>query len=450
MKHFFRPFTKEVMTVKYNDYNYLNNTISTKGPFMRQKLSNKGFSLIGVLVAAGILGLLMTATLRMIETQNIGMKYTETKSEMLAIANEITTILIDEKACAQTLSPLGDISGNSSLDIPQIVGKLGNARYVTGGVYGNKTARISSIKLKTRFDEIAKNYVAGNLPNPDVSDDATVEVIFTKESSLTNKSNLVRRFPVIIKTNAAGQVTTCYSTLEGAVDTARSRTCEDFGGVLVNISGVDICILQTITYNNTTGLQIGINTTGTFAPRVSIRPNGNLGIGTTAPTKTLEVNGDIKSNQVCIGNNCRTTFADQNCPAGSYVDKINKSGVASCMALPVPPPPPPPPTLPGVSCPNGQVLKGITDAGLPVCTVKVPSCRIVSVSGASPLYYSVATCNANEYLSGGGGKCVDGHIHNSAPKTLSSWEVDCFNGTFSPLTGSDAASTAYAICCLKD
>jgi len=53
---------------------------------------------------------------------------------------------------------------------------------------------------------------------------------------------------------------------------------------------------------------------------------GNVGIGTTNPNQKLNVVGNIKGNQLCIGNDCRTSWSSLSLSFGSWQDKsFNKS-----------------------------------------------------------------------------------------------------------------------------
>lgn len=79
------------------------------------------------------------------------------------------------------------------------------------------------------------------------------------------------------------------------------------------------------------------------------------------------------------------------------------------------------------------------------------SVRIVTNQGTAPFYVSIATCDSDEILIGGGGSCeisvggpFEGVLHSSHPSG-SSWVVDCFDRN----DKKDTPSTAYAICVKK-
>jgi hypothetical protein len=63
------------------------------------------------------------------------------------------------------------------------------------------------------------------------------------------------------------------------------------------------------TANYTPTIVLGQQTGATaYTERLRIDSAGNVGIGTTAPSEKLEVNGNIKGTQLCIGTDCRSAW----------------------------------------------------------------------------------------------------------------------------------------------
>jgi hypothetical protein len=84
-------------------------------------------------------------------------------------------------------------------------------------------------------------------------------------------------------------------------------------------------------------------------------------------TGTLTVNGKTEANAHCIGGNCRTTFADQDCGPDKLIRKINSDGSAGCVSI---------------TCSSGQYFAGFDSSGNSIC---------------SPI--PTTTCSTNQYVS---------------------------------------------------
>lgn len=82
------------------------------------------------------------------------------------------------------------------------------------------------------------------------------------------------------------------------------------------------------------------------------------------------------------------------------------------------------------------------------------SCRDVRNYGSGPNYVSVATCNANEVMVSGGGRCGyrgsglgndgdTGMLHASYPSGVRQWVIDCYRND----DAGDVVSEAIGVCC---
>jgi type II secretory pathway pseudopilin PulG len=83
------------------------------------------------------------------------------------------------------------------------------------------------------------------------------------------------------------------------------------------------------------------------------------------------------------------------------------------------------------------------------------SCRVVVGTGSSPSYVSTAMCNADEFVTGGGGIanqsatpiCTtapgrSGFLHNNTPNG-NGWAIDAYSYNMN----GDVCTRAYAVCC---
>ena len=59
--------------------------------------------------------------------------------------------------------------------------------------------------------------------------------------------------------------------------------------------------------------------------------SGNVGIGTTSPTTTLDVNGQVKGSALCIGSDCRSSYQVEVLYLGEDYGTLNQSDLNTAL-----------------------------------------------------------------------------------------------------------------------
>ena len=110
-------------------------------------VKNTGFSILSVIVAAGLLGGLALMIAQLAKQQHQVQKKAETGTEVVALSRRILHTLYDGNACIQTLGSGTAIRPGTPLSVNAIKNKSGRDLIVTGGTYGNRLLKVSSIKV---------------------------------------------------------------------------------------------------------------------------------------------------------------------------------------------------------------------------------------------------------------------------------------------------------------
>lgn len=202
--------------------------------------NNQGFSLVEVMVAAGMLGLLAMAGVKLMQNQNQAMKTIETKSEYNGIMNDIRTILADSNSCRTTLgglnaktTPVGAIwqitqvvqTGAGPTNIARYTG---NANWQQAPAYGNGKIRIVGIRL----DDSATDVETTSGPGPTVG---TTNLVITFTAGLNTQSKQLETFDKNLKLNVtttAGttNINDCNSTVADNSLNDMTKACASLNG----------------------------------------------------------------------------------------------------------------------------------------------------------------------------------------------------------------------------
>ena len=159
--------------------------------FLRK--NRRGFSIVGVLVAAGMMGGLALFLAQMNRDQHVAQKKAETGVEVVALSQRIVRTLYDGTACLNTLStgvtpPVApNVVANVTIPVSAVQNKSGQNIVEKNKTYGNRLIEIQDMKVKVA------PVVTG--------DQAEAEFVVTlkrKSSAYTGQKTVVREFPLTL------------------------------------------------------------------------------------------------------------------------------------------------------------------------------------------------------------------------------------------------------------
>ncbi|WP_419172566.1 type II secretion system protein [Halobacteriovorax sp.] len=204
-------------------------------------LRNRGFTLVEIMVAAGLIGILALALMRMTSTSMKTMKTASSTSEINQIVGEMRSMLATPTACENSFQGL---NANDSGPISQLRNDTNEDRYILNKKYNGVT--IESIRLSSAASEVSVN--SG-------STGETHLVIQFNKGKNTYSEELVKKIKLWVQVDPSDAIIDCR-TLSDGESTIFSRSATDPNDIYYNA--------------------------------------GNVGIGTNSPVTKLDVNGGIK------------------------------------------------------------------------------------------------------------------------------------------------------------
>lgn len=189
-------------------------------------LGNKGFTLVEILVAAGLIAGLSVAMMNIFKQQSFSQKKTEAGFELSTLQQSINTVLLNRIACKNTLDGIANIRAATN-SITQIKDASDNVAFQTGISYGN-LVEIQSINIKD------PHIPPVDAMNPAINQigDVTMEFNFNKTSKILENSptKTKNEFKITVEVDSSNRVVNCYSAVDQAIDTSKKETCEALGG----------------------------------------------------------------------------------------------------------------------------------------------------------------------------------------------------------------------------
>ncbi len=154
----------------------------------------KGFSIVQVMVAFGLMGGLSLMMMRMMESQNKQQKTMELKSEQLDLANIVRNALKDKESCEATF--IGMSPGDTIKEIRTSNDRSLPAFAETGVKFRNSNVYIKSMYLLTRQEAIDANEAPkGYKINYSTGYGyAVLRVVFTRNIGVVSDANKTHNF----------------------------------------------------------------------------------------------------------------------------------------------------------------------------------------------------------------------------------------------------------------
>lgn len=229
--------------------------------------NQRGFTIVEVMVAAGMLGVVSLGVSHVMTNMGKTMKWTESKNEEMALINRFNYELRDQLVCTMTFvgycednngkigkytsktacddaqtravapvkyewkprnpdRPALDVNGG---DIKSVLGRNKIPLFVKNTPYGNGSGRITLTSMTLMKDE-------ANAPVADSQGTAIVRLLLTRNDqtgAIAAKTTAHDVTMTVMWDATATGITECYADREDTILTSRIKACEDIGGFFV-------------------------------------------------------------------------------------------------------------------------------------------------------------------------------------------------------------------------
>ncbi|MGZ3788398.1 MAG: prepilin-type N-terminal cleavage/methylation domain-containing protein [Bacteriovorax sp.] len=338
--------------------------------------NQKGFTLPEIMIATGLLAALSLGVMSMMKNMQKGQVVSETKMEELELRRLITTLLIDQVACQNTLG-----GTNIGTSISQIKNNANVVAFQTNNTYGNNSVKITSMSTQDL-----------GIVNADGTRTINLNLALTKMKQLSGGGTKNVSIQLNVSAPSAnGTISKCFVDSNQIISTANQTGCASLGGTWNGASST--CYLGNYVNKN------GDTMTGTLNANV----NGNL-TGNVTGNVTGNISGangafttKVTSPQFCTGANCKAigdfALSNKACANGYAQIGVNADGTPNCKAL---------------QCPANQYFAGLDASSNAICRP-----------------YPTNTCPTNQYVAqvNADGTVVCAIVPNNATATCPAGQV---------------------------
>ena len=184
---------------------------------MQHEKKARGFSILGTVMAMGMMGALSLVLAHLLRQQVSIQKKTEIYFELNRLSNKILRSLYDGDGCMETFGKGFEISDGENLSA--IKNKKGEVVVDKTQIYGNRLLKIHAIS-------IANVEITGK------SGQLDLQVVFKKlGSSVKGYDKAVQAYPLTVEVDSLKRLTKCGYDYGGIFVTSAKGVCESLGGV---------------------------------------------------------------------------------------------------------------------------------------------------------------------------------------------------------------------------
>ena len=182
----------------------------------------QGFTMVGAIMAFGMLGGLTLVLAKMSTHQMSIQKRSESYFAINTLVEQIERTIYNHTACVKTVKE--NATGNlvrfttgSTIGLKFIKNKNGQKIFRKNGIYGDGLIKVVNLSLKDIL-------VTGT------SAEANLYVTFEKMAhTIISYNKVLKTFPLSIELNALGQAIGCYSELDASITIAKKQVCNGLG-----------------------------------------------------------------------------------------------------------------------------------------------------------------------------------------------------------------------------
>ncbi len=172
------------------------------------RIDAKGFSLVEVLVAAGMIGVIGLGVMSLTKQSTESAKTLEVNSEMVTVLNEIRAILSDPINCKKSLQGLGAASTANAVDSLIYVNKAGTDVNKFETISRNANARYGQGRIK-----ITSYSLDDSGAGVDVASEETTNLVvsFDRGKGIAGNQNINKNIKIWVDVDAGGNIQDCRS-----------------------------------------------------------------------------------------------------------------------------------------------------------------------------------------------------------------------------------------------